>query len=49
MHIRILSRQWVFAIVVLGLTITSLIYFYPGGFEETIDLSKQVVAIVAGE
>jgi len=49
MHIRILSRQWVFAVVVLGMTIASLIYSYPGGFKETIDLSKQVVALVAGK
>ena len=49
MHLRIISRQWVFAVVVLGMTITSLIYSYPGGFKETLDLSKQVVALVSGE
>ena len=49
MHIKIISRQWVFAVVVLGMTITSLIYSYPGGFKETIELSKQVVALVGGE
>jgi hypothetical protein len=49
MRTGIISRQWVFAALVLGMTITSLIYSYPGGFKETIDLSKQVVALVAGE
>ena len=49
MHIRTISRQWVFAAVVLGLTLMSLVYSYPGGFKETIELSKQAVLLITGK
>jgi len=49
MHIRTISRQWVFAVMVLGMTLMSLVYSYPGGFKETIELSQQAVLLITGK
>jgi len=48
MRIRRQFRLWLFSTTILLLMLTALIYSYPGGLKDTIELTEQTVALITG-